>query len=113
MRCLLALACILTSTASFAQNPPYLGDWTTQTTACPRDSREYGESIVVIRPQTLTFYESRCTVGSVERQGPAAWMITATCTGEGETSRDKLPLRLSADGKTMTLNGATWHRCRR
>lgn len=58
---------------------------------------------LAIGPDSLIFHESVGTVEAVATGADGAIRVTAAFTGEGESWTRTLTLRLSADGRTLTI----------
>jgi hypothetical protein len=74
--------------AGLAEPLPFDGRWGWDVAACAYAPGESDMVPTVIANGTIRYYESHCTIDSVEplaREDGAAWVVGMSCGGEGET----------------------------
>ena len=89
MICSTMIVAVLTSTAS-AQSLPQGVFWNRTLSECRSNS--YGDGRLEISGNTMSFYESQCSLapGRPLSDFPNGYIYSATCSGEGETYEREL-----------------------
>lgn len=83
------------------------GIWALDVEACSSRGIDPGTMVIDTTAAAISFYESECTIDRLEPIGTqqSAWQAMLTCSGEGDTWRDKVIFAIDApfDGSPIRL----------
>ncbi|MBS0478456.1 MAG: hypothetical protein JSR79_04060 [Proteobacteria bacterium] len=85
----------------------FVGTWNEELADCGTGNND---TAMVVKPDSIRFYESTATVERVTMQGRAA-MVSAILSGEGASEKTTIRMTISADGEGLTIGGLTRLRC--
>ena len=94
----LSLCLTLLATPAAAEIPPWAGYWAADPAWCANTTGEVPEAPIYLADTEFMGYENGCDVVVAEpHPAGAAWTMTMSCMGEGESYEQSVLLMLTAD----------------
>lgn len=88
-----------------ASKIPYIGAWAADDAGCAKIDQGPYDSFTVITPKSFRQFEENCAIkAAATEDNPVS--VDAACTAEGETTKRKITLLITAIGSLQVVNGA-------